>query len=382
MSRSMIRPFARGLCLSLLFLSASTTFGRAAVNLQTEPFGKTPDGEQATLYTITTAHGMVLKMTDYGATVVAVEVPDKNGKNANVNLGFDTVQGFVDCGSHYGATIGRYGNRIAKGKFTLDGVTYDKLAINNGANHLHGGIKGFDRVMWKVQTHSNEDRIHLEFKYRSQDGEEGYPGNLDATVVYALTNDNELKIDYFAMTDKPTVLNLTNHCYWNLAGAGSGDVLGHELQVMADKVCLVGDGLIPTGKFGDVKGTALDFTTPHTLGERISELKKEENGPNGYDHCFVLRNQDAKKRVPAAKIKDPKSGRVMEVSTTEPGIQLYTGNHLDGSKANGGNKQHWAFCLETQHYPDSPNRPEFPSTVLRPGETYHTTTVHKFSVEK
>ncbi len=354
----------------------------SAVSITKSQFGKTPEGEQATLYTLSNAKGLILKMTDFGATVVSIQTPDKEGKLANINLGFDSVEGFIGCGAHFGATIGRYGNRIAKGVFTLDGTVYDKLAKNNHGNHLHGGPKGFDRVFWKVVPEEKADQQQLTFTYTSKDGEEGYPGNLSVTVIYALNNQNELKIDYTATTDKATVLNLTNHCYWNLGGASSGDVLAHEVQLMADRYCLVDEGLIPTGKFAEVKGTVLDFTTPHALGERISELKKDENGPHGYDHCFVLRNQELKKLSPAARVKEPKSGRVMEISTTEPGIQLYTGNFLDGTPANGGNKQHFAFCLETQHYPDSPNRPEFPTTVLRPGETYRTTTVHKFSVEK
>jgi aldose 1-epimerase len=349
------------------------------VSLKQVPFGKTPQGEAVTLTTCTNAHGLVLKLIDYGATVVAVETPDRHGKLANINLGFDTLDAYLKHKAHFGTTIGRYGNRIAKGKFTLDGHSY-QLATNNGPNHLHGGPGGFDRVMWKAQPIDSADAVGVKFSYRSKDGEEGYPGNLDATVSYTLTNDDELKIEYSAKTDKPTVVNLTNHCYWNLAGAGSGNVLGHELQLNADSYLPVDATAIPLGEIAPVAGTVMDFTKSHAIGLRLKETNNGPGAPQGYDHCYVLRSQDGSLAL-AARVKEPNSGRVMEVYTTEPGIQLYTGNFLNGDPINGGHKQHAAFCLEAQHYPDSPNQPKFPTTVLKPGATYHQLTVHKFLVE-
>ena len=344
-----------------------------------EAYGKTKDGQSVDLYTCTNKNGLVLKMTNYGATVVSMETPDKAGKKVNITLGFPSLEGYLQRHPYFGSTVGRYGNRIAKGKFKLDGKEYT-LATNNGPNHLHGGIKGFDAVVWKAEEVKTADAVGVKFHYTSADGEEGYPGKLDTTVTYSLTNKNELRIDYEATTDKPTVINLTNHCYWNLGGAGSGDILKHELTLAADKYLPIDATSIPTGELAAVKGTAFDFTTPHAIGDRIGEIKKPPHETKGYDHCYVLRGQQGKLEL-AARVKDPKGGRVMEIFTTEPGVQLYCGNFLDGSAGGGGYKQHEAFCLETQHYPDSPNKPEFPSTVLRPGETYRSTTVHRFSVE-
>lgn len=357
------------------------------MSITKEAYGKTKDGQAVDLYTCTNRNGLVLKMTNYGATVVSMETPDKAGKKANITLGFSSLEGYLARHPFFGSTVGRYGNRIAKGKFKLDGKEYT-LATNNGPNHLHGGIKGFDAVVWKgvpftAATDTREDKLDgagVRFTYTSPDGEEGYPGKLEVMVDYLLTNSNELRIDYVAKTDKPTVVNLTNHCYWNLGGAGSGDILKHELTLAADKFLPIDATSIPTGELAPVKGTAFDFTTPHAIGDRIGEIKKPPHETKGYDHCYVLRGQQGKLEL-AARVKDPKSGRVMEIFTTEPGVQLYCGNFLDGSVGGGGYKQHDAFCLETQHYPDSPNKPEFPSTVLRPGETYRSTTAHKFSVE-
>jgi aldose 1-epimerase len=351
----------------------------ANMTVKKTDFGKTSDGTAASLYTCTNDHGVIVKLTDYGATVVSVETPDRAGKPANINLGFDSVAGYEGHGAYFGCVVGRYGNRIAQGKFTLDGKTYT-LATNNGENHLHGGAKGFNRYVWKSEPIEREGEVGVKFSRTSPDGEEGYPGNLQVTVEYTLNNDNELKIDYTATTDKPTVVNLTNHCYWNLAGAGSGTVLDHVLLLAADRYLAVDKGLIPTGELASVKGTPLDFTRPHAIGERIAELKEDPEGPKGYDHCFVLRQGGEGLKL-AARMKDPASGRMLEIRTTEPGVQLYTGNFLDGGAANGGHPQHGAFCLETQQFPDSPNKPDFPSTVLRPGETYRTTTVHRFSTE-
>jgi aldose 1-epimerase len=346
-----------------------------------QPFGKIADGSEAKLFTLTNAHGLTLKLTDYGPRIVAVETPDRDGKKANVTAGFDSVEKYVANGSFYGCTTGRFANRIAKGRFTLDGKDY-KLATNNGPNHLHGGIKGIDRYIWKSeQVAGPENSAGVKFTHVSPDGDEGYPGSLSMAVTILLTDKNEIRIDYVATTDKPTVLNLTNHAYWNLAGAGNGDVLNQKLTLGSDKYLAVDDGLIPTGKYTPVAGSHMDFTQPHLIGSRIAETKKGTPNPNGYDHCYVLPTKTGE-LVFAAKVEDPKSGRVMEVFTTEPAVQFYTGNHLDGSPQNAGIKQHGAFCLETQHYPDSPNHPEFPTTVLRPGQTYKQTTVHKFSVEK
>jgi aldose 1-epimerase len=357
--------------------SNQTTTDMGKFQFKKQSFGKLSDGREASLYTITNPSGMQLQMTDYGATVVSLKVPDKKGDLANVCLTLPDAAAFQNNTAHYGATIGRFGNRIAKGKFVLDGKTYS-LPINNAPNHLHGGPEGFDHQMWMAKEVEAPDARGLEFTYVSKDGEQGYPGTLKATATYWLTKDNALKIDYTATTEKDTVVNLTNHTYWNLAGAGSGDILGEQMMINADKYLAVDDTLIPTGKMDAVKGTDMDFTTLKQIGPGVAEIKKQ--GGRGYDHCYVLRSQDGKLAL-AAKAKDPVSGRVMEVWTDQPGIQFYTGNFLDGAAENGGYPQHSAFCLETQHYPDSPNQPEFPSTVLKPGQTFKSTTVYKFSTE-
>ena len=344
-----------------------------------KPFGVTPDGQKVSLYTVSNGRGLSLQLTDYGATIVSLEAPDREGRSANINLGFDTLEGYLNHTAYFGCTVGRYANRIAKGKFELDGKEYT-LATNNGPNHLHGGKEGFNRKVWKAEPVEEGRQAGVRFRYRSPDGEEGYPGTLDVTVEYLLTTDNELRMEYTAETDAPTVLNLTNHAYWNLAGAGSGTILDHELMLTADKYLEVDDTLIPTGKLADALDTAMDFTRTQTIGSRIAELKKDEEGPRGYDHNYILPAVDDK-LILAARVREPKSGRVMEVRTTQPGVQLYTGNFLDGGQENGGHPQHGAFCLETQHYPDSPNQPDFPSTVLRPGEKFHELTVHRFLVE-
>ncbi len=342
-------------------------------------FGKTTEGKEASLFTCTNAKGLKMVLTDLGARVVSLETPDKAGKFANITLGLDSVAAYEKHDAHFGGTVGRYANRIAKGRFTLEGKTYS-LATNNAPNHLHGGVHGFDSQMWQAKPVKTKDAVGVEFTYVSKDGEEGYPGTLTTKVSYLLDNKNELKMQYQATTDKQTVLNLTNHCYWNLGGVGSGDVLGTELTINADMYLPIDKTSIPLGELALVKDTVMDFTTPHTIGERIGELKKDPEGTRGYDHCYVLRAQDDELAL-AAKAKDARSGRVMEVWTTEPGVQLYIGNFLDGSPKNGGFKQHDAFCLETQHYPDSPNQIKFKSTELKPGATYRQTTVHKFYTE-
>src|SRR6266446_9243367 len=332
-------------------------------------FGKTPDGVETTLWTCTNSKGVTMQVTDYGARLVAINVPDKSGKLATVTLGLDSAENYGAHGAPFGCTTGRFANRIAKGKFTLEGKEY-KLAVNNGPNHLHGGNKGLDKYVWQGEAVQSNNSAGAKFSLRSPDGDEGYPGTLDIAVTFQLTDDNEVRIEYTAKTiDKPTVLNLTNHAYWNLAGAGSGEVLAQKMFIAADNTLAVDGGLIPTGKLAPVKGTALDFTEPRELGARIAELKQGTPNPAGYDHCYVLRGKKGELAL-AGRADGPQGGRVMEVYTTEPGMQLYTGNFLDGDPKNGGHKQHWAFCLETQHYPDSPNKPEFPTTVLRPGQTY------------
>lgn len=352
----------------------------AKMSIQKSPFGKTAEGQEVSLYTLTNAQGLVVKMTDYGATVVAVETPDRDGKLANITLGFPTLDGYLKRHPYFGSTVGRYGNRIAGGKFSLDGQEYT-LAVNNGPNHLHGGKKGFDALVWKAEEVKNADGVGVKFTLRSPDGDEGYPGALDVVTTYTLTNENELRIDYEAKTDKPTVVNLTNHCYWNLSGAGGGKILDHELTVTADSYLPIDATSIPLGDPAPVVGTPFDFTKAEKIGARIEELKQDPHTTKGYDHCFVLRAQKGELEL-AARVKDAKTGRVMEILTTEPGIQFYTGNFLDGSEEGNKYEQHDAFCLETQRYPDSPNKPAYPTSRLNPDQTYKSTTVHRFSVEK
>ena len=348
------------------------------MSIKTEPFGKTADGQAVDLVTMKNPNGIEARIITYGGIMVSMKTPDRDGKAGDVVLGFDKLDGYTKEHPYFGAIIGRYGNRIAAGKFTLDGVEYE-LATNNVPNHLHGGTKGFDKVVWKIQESKAEgNEAVLVLKYLSKDGEEDYPGNLDCTVTYTLTADNELKMRYQAATDKPTVLNLTNHSYWNLAGQGTGDILGHELILNADGYTPVDEGLIPTGEIASVKGTPMDFTEPKTIGSRIKQVDI-----GGYDHNFALNGKTGEMKL-CARVFEPTSGRVMEIRTTEPGVQFYTGNFLDGTLTGKGGKvyqKHYAFCLETQHFPDSPNKPDFPSVVLRPGEKYDITTVHKFSVK-
>ena len=366
------------LVLAVVIMSGNGAKGRAQekakMGIVKESFGQTPDGEQVDLYTLTNAHGLRARITNYGAILVSMEVPDKAGKLADVTLGYDELDKYIKKGAFFGATTGRYANRIGKAKFVLDGVEY-KLAANNGENHLHGGIKGFDKMVWDAQEVRDADAVGARMAYMSKDGEEGYPGNLACVVTYTLTKNDELKISYEALTDKPTVVNLTNHSYWNLAGQGNGDVLGHEVMLAADKYTVVDKGLIPTGEIKSVKDSPLDFTKAMTIGSRIKQVDI-----GGYDHNYVL-NSGGGKLALCARVYEKNSGRVMEIHTTEPGVQFYTGNFLDGSitgKAGKVYKKHYGFCLETQHFPDSPNKPSFPSVVLRPGEKYATETVHKF----
>ena len=362
------------ICISIIFIAGCKE------KKMKEDFGKLADGTKAKLYTLSNSNGIIMKVTNYGGIVVSLEVPDKNGKADDIVLGYDRVEDYVKASPYFGAIIGRYGNRIGKGKFSLDGKIYS-LAVNNGENHLHGGLKGFDKVIWDTQKIDSLKGQALKMHYVSKDGEEGYPGRLDVTVTYTLTEDNELVIDYLATTDKATVCNLTQHSYFNLKGQGSGDILDHVLTLNADNFTPIDSGLIPTGEITTVKDTPMDFTSPASIGERINQDTEQLKFGKGYDHNWVLNKASQDKLSLAAAVYEPKSGRQMEVWTTEPGIQFYAGNFLDGSNTGKGGKVYNyrnGFCLETQHYPDSPNEENFPSTVLRPGEIYKTQTIYKF----
>jgi aldose 1-epimerase len=339
-------------------------------------FGMTPEGDSIMLYTLTNEEDITVNITNYGGIITGIYTPDKNGEIKNITLGFDNLEQYLAGHPNFGALIGRYGNRIADARFTLDGETYT-LAANNGRNSLHGGLKGFDDVTWVPEVISCDERAALQLSYLSQDGEEGYPGNLRVKVTYELLMD-QLFITYEAETDKATVLNLTNHAYFNLAGEGS--IRDHILFINASRYTPVNEELIPTGELANVEGTPFDFRKPVVIGDRFDQLG---NDPVGYDHNFVIDGTAGEKRL-AAKAMDPKTGRFVEVSTTEPGIQFYTGNFLDGSLSSGTTTfdQHSGFCLETQHFPDSPNQPDFPSTVLRPGEKFVSQTIFKFGVEE
>jgi len=344
-----------------------------------QSWGKTPQGQAVELYTLTNARGMEARIITYGGILVSLKVPDRRGKFADVVAGFDSLDGYVSQPPppFFGALIGRYANRIGNASFTLDGVHYT-LDKNDGPNSLHGGLHGFDKVVWTAKPIGNNS---LQLTYLSKNGEEGYPGDLSATVIYTLTVNNELRIDYSATTDKDTVVNLTNHSYFNLEGQGVGNILGHIVTINADRYTPVDKTLIPTGELRPVAGTPFDFRTPHTIGERINADDEQLKYGRGYDHNWVLNRKGTSLEL-AARVVEPKSGRVLEVLTTQPGLQFYTGNQLDGSIHGKGGKvygAHVAFCMETQHFPDSPNKPKFPTTVLKPGHRYHEITVFKFT---
>ncbi len=344
-----------------------------------ESFGNAPDGTPVYLYTLSNSHGMEARIITFGGIIVSLKVPDRDGNLADVVLGFNTPGEYVKNHDYFGALIGRYGNRIARGKFTLDGKEY-QLATNNGPNHLHGGKVGFDQKVWEADEAESEPGRALVLKYVSKDGEEGYPGTLSVKVRYAVTDSNELKIEYSAVTDKPTIVNLTQHSYFNLAGQGSGDILGHELNIVADRFTPVDSTLIPTGELRPVEGTPMDFRIPVAIGARINQKDQQLVFGGGYDHNWVLTKKDSSIAL-AASLYEPKTGRVMDVFTTEPGLQFYSGNFLNGSAVGKGDKVYNhrnGLCLETQHFPDSPNKPQFPSTVLRPGDVYKTVTVYHF----
>jgi aldose 1-epimerase len=371
-----LRIPARPLAL-LLSIILSTTAGIAAGASKVEkvPFGEA-DGKPVDLYILTDSGGMVAKVMTYGATLTELDTPDRNGNLDDVVLGFDSIGGYLRKEPYFGATVGRVGNRIAKGRFTLDGQTY-QLATNDGPNHLHGGIKGFDKVVWGAEVVQG-DTPSVRFTYVSKDGEEGYPGNCTVSVTYSITNGNELRLDYTVTTDKATPVNVTNHSYFNLGGAEKGDILGHEVMLNADQYTPVDATLIPTGELKSVEGTPMDFRKWTPIGAHIKEVG---GNPVGYDHNFVIIGGGGKLSL-VAGVYEPKSGRAMEVSSTEPGVQFYSGNFLDGTitgKKGVVYNQYWGLALETQHFPDSVNHPNFPSYVLKAGGTYHSTTIYRFA---
>ena len=351
-------------------------------SITTSPFGTLPDGKEVTRYTLRNANGVEMSVINYGGIITSLKTIDKQGQFADIVLGYDSVSSYIKSSPYFGALIGRYGNRIAKGKFTLDGTSY-KLAINNNENHLHGGLKGFDKVFWNIEV--LPDSASLKLTYTSADGEEGYPGTLTTEVIYTLTDANELKIDYHATTDKKTIINLTQHTYFNLTGNANQDILNHQLMMDAPQFLPVDKTLIPTNELKSVANTPFDFNTLTSIGSRIGQDDEQLKFGMGYDHCWVLNHFDGKTLRKVAELFEPISGRVLEVSTTEPGLQFYSGNFLDGTLIGKGGvvyKHRSGLCLETQHYPDSPNKPSFPSVVVNPGETYTTTTVYTFSTKK
>ena len=366
----------------ILCLGAAMT-AQAGTRIETKPFGKTPSGETVELFTLSRAGAPSVEVTNLGGFVVSMLAPDRAGRTADVTLGYAGLSGYLADTSYLGCLVGRYANRIGKAAFTLDGKRYS-LAANDGPNTLHGGPTGFCRRVWTAKVKPQKDGDALELTYVSRDGEEGYPGTLTATVVYSLREDGGLVIDYSATTDAPTVVNLTNHAYFNLAGEGEGTILDHELQLEADSFTPVDATLIPTGELRPVAGTPFDFRKPAAIGARIDAADEQIRFGGGYDHNWVLRGSSGTLRL-AARVVEKKSGRQLEVLTTEPGVQFYTGNFLDGKTVGKSGKPYvkrGAFCLETQHYPDSPNQPAFPSAVLRPGQTYRHTTVYRLSVAK
>lgn len=347
-----------------------------------EAFGATTEGEAVNLYTLRNANGMEMTVTDYGGIIVSLLVPDRDGRLGDVVLGFDSLAGYLAGHPYFGAIIGRYGNRIAGGRFTLDGREYT-LATNNGPNHLHGGIRGFDKVVWDADPFEGEEGSGIVFRYTSPAGEEGYPGTLEARVTYTLTPDDRIIFDYHATTDAPTPVNLTQHSYFNLAGHGGGDILDHVVTIHADAFTPVDSTLIPTGEIRGVDGTPFDFREPTAIGARIGQADAQLRFGLGYDHNFVLNRADgAGAPTLAARVYEPTTGRVMEIHTTEPGLQFYSGNFLDGSLTGKGGVVYGhrtGFAMETQHFPDSPNQPGFPSTILRPGGEYRSRTIYSFS---
>ena len=373
-----------------VLLGAAALLPAAAARARTQPFmggversrfGTMPGGQEVTLYTLTNANGLVAKITNYGALLTELYVPDRNGRLDNVVLGFGSLEQYLAGHPYFGATVGRVANRIARGRFTLEGREYT-LAVNNGPNHLHGGVKGLDKVVWQSSIVPALEGPSVRFRYLSPEGEEGYPGNLSSSVVYTLTNDNELRINYTARTDKPTPVNLTHHSYFNLAGRG--DILDHRLMINADRYTPWDPTFIPTGELKSVAGTPFDFREPTRIGSRMNQLPANTatGDPGGYDLNYVL-NNGGRRYALAARVSEPTTGRVMEVYTDEPGLQFYTGNYLDATLIGTGGQvyqKHAGLCLEAQHFPDSPNQPSFPSVILRPGQRYSQRTSHRFDV--
>jgi aldose 1-epimerase len=353
----------------------------ASTQVVKDTFGTLPDGKIVYRFTLKNDNGVEMQVINYGGIITSLKTPDKNGSVEDIVLGYDSLSGYLKSSPYFGALIGRYGNRIAKGKFKIDGTEYT-IAGNNNGQHLHGGLKGFDKVYWEIEPLESSEGPALKLTYQSKDTEEGYPGNLNSEVVYTLTNDNELKIDYKATTDKKTIVNLTQHTYFNLTGNVKGDILNHELYLKADEFVPVDKVLIPTGKLEIVKNTPFDFTVATPIGKRIGDKHVQLTNGLGYDHCWVLSSKDSVKL--AGSLFEPNSGRLVEVYTTEPGIQFYSGNFLDGTLTGKGGvvyKKHYGLCLETEHFPDSPNQASFPTTLLEPGQTYQTHTTYRFSAK-
>jgi aldose 1-epimerase len=366
---------------ALLVVLPGQAMSQQSLSVSRAPFGTLPDGRAVELFTLTNAHGVEIRAMTYGAIITAIYTPDRNGRRDDIVLGFDSVAGYLSGSPYFGAVVGRYANRIAGGHFTLDGVTYT-LARNNGPNSLHGGLRGFDKVLWSAEPVRSDSAVGVRLRYTSPDGEEGYPGTLQVQVTYTLTAHDELIVDYDATTDKATPLNLSQHTYWNLHGHGQGDILDHVLSLDASRYTPVDSTLIPTGEIAPVAGTPFDFRTPAAVGARIDAANEQLGFGHGYDHNWVLDQPRPGILSHAARLVDPVSGRAIDVSTTEPGIQFYAGNFLDGTiKGKGGQVygHRGALCLETQHFPDSPNHPNFPSTILRPGQRYQSRTIVTFS---
>lgn len=365
-----------------MFFTGCAFLPRFGGSIDVESYGKLADGKDVEIYTLTNRRGLEARIITYGGIITSLKVPDRNGTLGDVVLGYDKLDDYVRNNPYFGSLVGRYGNRIAGGKFSIDDREYT-LATNNGDHALHGGLKGFDKVLWKATPIKTANGPALELTYVSKDGEEGYPGNLSVKATYTLTNKNELRLDYEAHTDKATICNLTHHSYFNLADAGATTVLDHLVRIEADKFTPVDEGLIPTGELRPVIDTPFDFTTPHTIGERIEDENQQLSYGRGYDHNWVLRNQKGDLAL-AATVIEPRTGRIMEVLSTEPGLQFYTGNFLDGSnvgKSRTAYNHRSAFCMEPQHYPDSPNHPDFPSTLLKPGDIYNNTIIYRFLTE-
>lgn len=373
---------------SAIAVGALATSGALAADKPScKPFGKTADGKEVMLFTLKNANGMTLEIMNYGCIVTRLTAPDRDGRMTDVVLGYNTLAEYIKATPYFGAIVGRYGNRIANGKFKLDGKEYTLFCNNSPGDipcALHGGKVGFDKVVWDAEAIAEPGAQGVKMHYVSKDGEEGYPGNLDVTIIHRLTDKNEFTLDYAIKADKATPANVTHHGYFNLRGEGNGDILGHQLTILADKTTPVNKGLIPTGEFKPVKGTPFDFTTPHAIGERVNADDEQMKFGGGYDHNWVLNSQDGS-LAKAVEVFEPTSGRVMEVLTTEPGVQFYCGNFLDGSNVGKSGKAYQfrtGFCLETQRYPDSPNHPEFPTTIIQPGKAYKSQTIYRFSTRK